>query len=65
VPEFQASFNLAGVPALVLPAGFSSGGLPLALQLVGKPFDEATVLRAGHAYQRATDWNRRRPPVSA
>ena len=38
-------------------------GLPLSLQLAGRPFDEATVLRAGHAYQGATDWHRRRPPV--
>jgi aspartyl-tRNA(Asn)/glutamyl-tRNA(Gln) amidotransferase subunit A len=63
VPEFQAPFNLTGVPALVLPAGFSADGLPIALQLVGKAFDEATVLRAGYAYQQATDWHRRRPPI--
>lgn len=56
-------FNLGGLPALALPCGFASVGLPLSLQLAGRPFDEATVLRAGHAYQQATDWHRRRPPV--
>jgi aspartyl-tRNA(Asn)/glutamyl-tRNA(Gln) amidotransferase subunit A len=63
VPEFQAPFNLAGVPSLVVPCGFSSEGLPIALQLVGKPFDEGTVLRAGHVYQQHTDWHRRHPTV--
>jgi len=56
-------FNLSGLPALALPCGLASAGLPLSLQLAGRPFDEATVLRAGHAYQQATDWHRRRPPV--
>jgi Asp-tRNA(Asn)/Glu-tRNA(Gln) amidotransferase A subunit family amidase len=56
-------FNLAGLPALALPCGFSATGLPLSLQLAGRPFDEATVLRVGHAYEQATDWHRRRPPV--
>jgi aspartyl-tRNA(Asn)/glutamyl-tRNA(Gln) amidotransferase subunit A len=55
-------FNLAGLPALALPCGFSARGLPLSLQLAGRPFDEATVLRAGHAYERATEWHTRRPP---
>jgi aspartyl-tRNA(Asn)/glutamyl-tRNA(Gln) amidotransferase subunit A len=58
-------FNLSGLPTLALPTGFSSSGLPLSFQISGRPFDEATVLRAGHAYQRATDWHRRRPPVRA
>jgi Asp-tRNA(Asn)/Glu-tRNA(Gln) amidotransferase A subunit family amidase len=58
-------FNIAGLPTLALPTGFSSSGLPLSFQISGRPFDEATVLRAGHAYQRATDWHRRRPPVRA
>jgi len=54
-------FNGLGLPALSLPCGFSATGLPLALQLVGRPFDEATVLRLGHAYQGATDWHAREP----
>jgi aspartyl-tRNA(Asn)/glutamyl-tRNA(Gln) amidotransferase subunit A len=57
-------FSLAGIPALCLPCGFSSGNLPLSLQLAGKPFDEATVLRAGDTYQRATDWHQRKPPLA-
>ena len=56
-------FNGLGLPALSVPCGFSSAGLPLAFQLVGRPFDEPTVLRAGDAYQRATDWHTRRPAL--
>jgi aspartyl-tRNA(Asn)/glutamyl-tRNA(Gln) amidotransferase subunit A len=56
-------FNLTGQPTLALPCGFSSSGLPLSLQLSARPFEETTVLRLGHAYQRATDWHTRRPPV--
>jgi aspartyl-tRNA(Asn)/glutamyl-tRNA(Gln) amidotransferase subunit A len=59
----MAPFNMAGAPALALPCGFDPGGLPLSLQLAGRPFDEATVLRVGHAYEQATDWHLRRPPV--
>jgi len=54
--------NLSGLPALALPCGFTPEGLPIGLQLVGQPFDEPTVLAAGHAYQQRTDWHRRRPP---
>lgn len=56
-------FNLTGSPTLALPCGFSSSGLPLSLQLAGRPFEEGTVLRVGHAYERATTWHSRRPPV--
>lgn len=55
-------FNLTGQPTLALPCGFSAAGPPLSLQLSARPFEEATVLRLGHAYQRATDWHTRRPP---
>lgn len=54
-------FNLTGQPALTVPCGFSVSGLPLALQIVGKPFDEATVLQVGHAYEAHTSWHERRP----
>ena len=53
--------NLAGLPGISVPAGFTGGGLPIGLQLIGRAFDEATVLRAAHAYERATDWHTRRP----
>jgi aspartyl-tRNA(Asn)/glutamyl-tRNA(Gln) amidotransferase subunit A len=56
-------FNALGLPALSLPCGAVPDGRPLALQLVGRPFDEATLLRLGHAYERATAWHRRRPTL--
>jgi aspartyl-tRNA(Asn)/glutamyl-tRNA(Gln) amidotransferase subunit A len=59
-----AAGNLAGLPALGVPMGFGKGNLPVGLSLVGKAFDEAAVLRVGRAYQQATDWHRRRPPLN-
>jgi aspartyl-tRNA(Asn)/glutamyl-tRNA(Gln) amidotransferase subunit A len=63
IPEYQSPFNLAGVPAISVPCGFSRAGLPVALQLAGKPFDEATVLRAAYAYQQHAKWYEKRPPI--
>jgi aspartyl-tRNA(Asn)/glutamyl-tRNA(Gln) amidotransferase subunit A len=60
----MAPFNLTGLPTLALPCGFASAGLPLSVQLAGRPFEEATVLRVGHAYEQATPWHARRPPLS-
>ena len=57
--------SLAGVPALNVPCGFSPERLPVGLQLVGRPFDEATLLRIGDAYQRDTAWHRETPPLIA
>ena len=54
-------FNFSGHPACAAPCGFTAGGLPIGLQIVGRPFDEATVLRVVDAYQRITDWHTRRP----
>ena len=54
--------NYLGVPALVAPCGFDARGLPIALQLVGRPFGEGTLLAAAHAYQLASDWHQRLPP---
>jgi aspartyl-tRNA(Asn)/glutamyl-tRNA(Gln) amidotransferase subunit A len=54
--------NYLGVPALVLPCGFDSRGLPIAMQLVGRPFAEGTLLAAAHAYQLDTDWHQCLPP---
>jgi aspartyl-tRNA(Asn)/glutamyl-tRNA(Gln) amidotransferase subunit A len=56
-------WNTLGLPALSVPCGFSGAGLPIGLQLVGRPFDEATVLRLGHAYEQAAGWWRREPPL--
>jgi len=58
-----APFNVTQLPALSLPCGFSCGGLPIGLQLTGRPFDEATVLRVGYAYEQATDWHLRVPAL--
>lgn len=58
------TFNLTGLPAVSLPCGFSSDGLPLSLQLVGKPFEEGMILRIAHAYQQMTDWHRREPVIT-
>jgi len=52
-------FNLAGLPAISLPCGFTAGNLPIGLQIVGKPFEESMILRIAHAYQQLTDWHRR------
>ena len=61
--NFTAPANLVGLPALSVPCGFSSGNLPLGLQIMGRPMDEQTVLQVGYAYQQATDWHTRRPPI--
>jgi aspartyl-tRNA(Asn)/glutamyl-tRNA(Gln) amidotransferase subunit A len=61
VTRCTRAINYLGLPALCLPAGFSADGMPVAFQLVGKPFDEARLLHAGHAFQQATDWHRRIP----
>jgi aspartyl-tRNA(Asn)/glutamyl-tRNA(Gln) amidotransferase subunit A len=57
-------FNFSGHPACAAPCGFTAAGLPIGLQLVGRPFDEATVLRIVDAYQRITDWHTRRPATA-
>ncbi len=56
-------FNLLGTPAISVPCGFTGDGLPIGLQLAGRWFDEATVLRAAHAYESTTDWHSRPPPL--
>ena len=60
---FTVPANLAGLPALSLPCGFDRIGLPIGMQIIGRPFDEATVLRLGHAFEQATDWHRRKPEI--
>jgi len=55
--------NLAGLPGVSVRCGFSLAGLPIGLQFIGRPFDEATLLRAAHAYEQATGWQTRRPPL--
>ncbi len=60
---YTISASLAGIPAISLPCGFSQTGLPIGLQLMGRPFEEATILRAAHAYEQATQWRKKRPPI--
>jgi aspartyl-tRNA(Asn)/glutamyl-tRNA(Gln) amidotransferase subunit A len=61
--QARAPFNLTGQPALALPCGFSDDGLPIGLQVIGRAFDEATVYRVAHAYEQASPWHARRPPL--
>jgi aspartyl-tRNA(Asn)/glutamyl-tRNA(Gln) amidotransferase subunit A len=63
-PGFTMPFNITGLPALSVCTGYGDGGLPISMQIVGKPFAEATVFRAGHAYETATDWRNKRPAMS-
>lgn len=63
--QARAPFNLTGSPAMAVPTGFSSAGMPLSMQIVGKPFDEAMVYRVGRAYERATDWTSRHPTLAS
>jgi aspartyl-tRNA(Asn)/glutamyl-tRNA(Gln) amidotransferase subunit A len=63
-PSFTIPFNLTGSPAMSVCSGFGEGGLPVAMQLIGKPFAEPTVFRAAHAYEQATAWRRKRPEVA-
>jgi aspartyl-tRNA(Asn)/glutamyl-tRNA(Gln) amidotransferase subunit A len=63
--RFTAPINLTGLPACAVPCGFSTEGLPLSIQIIGRAFDEATVLRFAWAYEQATEWHRRRPPLAA
>ncbi len=60
---FTIAVNLAGLPALSVPCGFDQSGLPIGLQLIGRPFHEATLLQAGYAYEQAHDWHTRKPPI--
>jgi aspartyl-tRNA(Asn)/glutamyl-tRNA(Gln) amidotransferase subunit A len=62
-PSFTGPYNLTGMPAISVPCGFTSAGLPVGLQLAGKPFDEPTVLRAAYTYQQHARWCEKRPPL--
>jgi aspartyl-tRNA(Asn)/glutamyl-tRNA(Gln) amidotransferase subunit A len=61
--NYFSPLNVAGLPALAVPCGFDDRGLPVALQLVGRAWAEGTLLAVAHAYQQATDWHTRRPPL--
>lgn len=61
--HFTRPFNLNGFPAISIPCGFSNKDLPIGLQIIGRPFDESTVLRAGYTFEQSTEWHLRRPPI--
>jgi len=60
---YTISINLAGLPALSLPCGFDGDTMPIGMQIIGKHFDEATVLRAARAYEQATAWHTKKPTI--
>ena len=60
----SAPFNMYGIPAISVPCGFSKGGLPIGLMIAGPRFSEGKVLALAHAYERATEWHKRRPASS-
>jgi aspartyl-tRNA(Asn)/glutamyl-tRNA(Gln) amidotransferase subunit A len=62
---FTRLFNIASCPAISVPCGFDDRGMPVGLQIGGKPFSEETLFRVGHAYEQATDWHNRRPTAVA
>lgn len=62
---YTISVNLAGLPAISVPCGFSAAGLPIGVQLIGRAFEEETILRAAHAYEQATDWRTKKAVVRA
>jgi aspartyl-tRNA(Asn)/glutamyl-tRNA(Gln) amidotransferase subunit A len=59
--DLTLPFNLTGYPAISIPCGFSKAGLPIGMQIVGRPFTENTLLRVAHQYQQETDWHDRMP----
>jgi aspartyl-tRNA(Asn)/glutamyl-tRNA(Gln) amidotransferase subunit A len=59
--RFTRPVNYLGLPSLAIPSGFTKGGLPMAMQLIGRSFDEATLLTIGAAFQRATDFHAKVP----
>ncbi|MCA1657829.1 MAG: hypothetical protein LC627_00850, partial [Verrucomicrobiaceae bacterium] len=66
---FTIAANLAGICGISLPCGFAKmedgKQLPIGLQLLGKPMDEARILQVAHAYEQSTDWHRKKPPLAA
>jgi len=60
---FTLSINMSGVPAISVPCGFTSDGLPIGVQIIGKHFDEATVLSTAYAYEQSTEWHERKPAL--
>jgi Asp-tRNA(Asn)/Glu-tRNA(Gln) amidotransferase A subunit family amidase len=62
-PIYTPIFNFTGLPAIQVPSGFDSDGLPVGLQIAGKPFDEATICQVAFAYEQASPWHKRHPEL--
>lgn len=62
--RFTRPFNYLGLPSLALPAGFAHDGMPVSMQLVGRPFSEDNLLRLGNAFQSTTDWHLQEPDAA-
>jgi aspartyl-tRNA(Asn)/glutamyl-tRNA(Gln) amidotransferase subunit A len=62
---YTISVNLAGLPALSLPCGFDRESMPIGLQIIGRPFEEATILRLAYAYEQCTTWHKQKPRLSS
>jgi aspartyl-tRNA(Asn)/glutamyl-tRNA(Gln) amidotransferase subunit A len=60
---YTISINLAGLPALSLPCGFDQDGMPIGMQIIGKHFDESTILRAAHTYEQGAEWHKKKPRI--
>ena len=60
---YTVSVNIAGLPALVVPCGFDPDGMPVGLQLIGRPYDESTLLKAGYTFEQNTDYHLSRPSI--
>ena len=63
MPRLTRPHNICGIPTVSVPSGFSSDGLPIGMQLAARPFEDALALQVAYAYEQATDWHKRRPPV--
>jgi aspartyl-tRNA(Asn)/glutamyl-tRNA(Gln) amidotransferase subunit A len=65
-PEMEntGQFNILGLPAISIPCGFTSAGLPIGLQIVGAPFADSRVLALAHAFERVTEFHKRKPPIT-
>jgi aspartyl-tRNA(Asn)/glutamyl-tRNA(Gln) amidotransferase subunit A len=64
IMQFTGLPSLTGLPAISVPCGFGTDGLPIGMQIIGRPFDEATLIRVADAYQRETDWHTHAPKVA-
>jgi aspartyl-tRNA(Asn)/glutamyl-tRNA(Gln) amidotransferase subunit A len=63
LPRLTLPFNLSGLPAISIPCGFTSDGLPIGLQIVGRAFAETTILNVAYTHERSTRWHEKRPPL--